>query len=115
MMRAPFTALLVLVSGYVLWSFAFVAMYAGHALSCTADGTRMMFGVAVATWTPALAYVVHFLAHIGLIAWIWRSFPRGDGAGGLLWRGAFALAVTAAAAAATLVTGLPILLVSPCR
>lgn len=104
--RFPFVELLLLVTPFVIWSFAFVALYALHALGCARG------------WPPEVArggLVAAWLGHAalagGFLAW-----ARGRPAAGDAWR--FVRDATAglalAGAVGTLWVGLPVILNEMC-
>ncbi len=112
---APFLALVTLVSGYVLWSLAFVALYAGHALSCAGSGARPALGQPIAVWVLLGLWALFIVAHLGLVQWVRRQ-PRPDPtqAGASRFLRAAMVALAATAGVATVWIGVPLLLVDPC-
>lgn len=109
-MRPPPPVLLVVfVAGFLIWSLAFVALYAAHSLICArAPG-----------WPPAIAHGVmaaiwigHLAAIAALAAWIVRRHPTERSDLRFLQRTSLMLAL--AAGIATVWTGLPILTTRAC-
>lgn len=112
----PFAALVILISGFIVWSLVFVALYAGHALGCAwydvgqpsagANVDRLLAGL----WALGVAL------QVWLLLWIWRRAVAGNGTdtgvGPFIKTGAVALAAGAALATAWL--GLPMLLLDAC-
>ncbi len=108
--------LLLLTAGLVIWSSAFVALYAALSVGCAFGWEAVRIGpfslqrlVLVGLW------LVHLGLVAGLVLWMWkraRRSPDGDGLAGFLgrtslWAGLVALAVT-------LVNYAPILGLSAC-
>lgn len=98
-----------LAAGFLLWCSALVMLYALHAIGCT-------FGWATAALRVILALV--FMAHIVVIAWLWRNLAtrRPDPAHGR--SGAFLHDVATwtliAALASTVIVFSPLLLLTTC-
>lgn len=111
-----FAALVTLVFGYVIWSFALVFLYAGHANICAgADAWRSAANLRSALWLPGLFWVVHIMASGGFALWSWRSyrvFEAQEPPRRFLHGVTVSLALSAFIA--TVMIGLPMLLVSPC-
>ena len=102
-MRWPraFLALLGLVSGFVLWRAAFIALYGGHGTLCAA--------AASGRWVLAAVWVAFIAAHVGLFLWLRRSYRfEGDlpNAGLLRWA---TLTLAVASGVTTVWTGIPII------
>lgn len=105
MARAPLLALVALVSGYVVWSLAFVAVYAGHSLACIVGAENPR--------APVLAlWALHLALHAGLLWALIRGWRPAEEAVEYVRMGAIWLAATSAVV--TLVTGAPALLLPPC-
>ncbi|MAF29772.1 MAG: hypothetical protein CL820_16935 [Croceicoccus sp.] len=100
-------ALLRMISGIVLWAAAFSTLYALHGLNCSFDSTgEGPFGLVtgrallLATWASLL------VAHAFLVAWLLRRHST------LLDR--IGIALGWIGLGATIITGVPILMISIC-
>lgn len=102
----PVGEFLALVTGFVTWSLAFVALYGLHSLGCEhrwpADMAR---GALIAAWLGHAAVAAAFL--------LWTLRRRG-GEGAVRFVREAALALAAAAAIGTLWLGMPVLLADLC-
>lgn len=105
--RFPFGELLLLVTSFVIWSLAFVALYALHSLACE-------FG-----WAPALArgsliaaWVGHAAVAAAFLAWTLR---RRQGRGALRFLHDATAGLAVAGAVGTLWVGLPVVLSELCQ
>jgi hypothetical protein len=100
----PFARLVLLVSAYILWSVAFVALYAGHGLLCMQGGGGIV--------RPTLGLVVAALlaphALLSWQAWVWRK-RNGEQTLPLI---TFVIALSAIPA--TCWIALPVLMLTPC-
>lgn len=110
-----FASLFILVLGYVLWSAALVALYAGHALSCETDASKLtVLRIPLATWFVGAIWLVHIVGTSVFALWIWRwrQVPAAEPPRTFVHT--LTLALAASAFLATLWIGLPVLFVSPC-
>ena len=107
-------ALLWFVAGFVVWSIAFVALYAVQALGCE-WGWHLRDVGPVSQQHLVLGAIfaghVAVIALLSLIAWRWWS-GNGNGARGFIRIAAVALSVSALVA--TIWTGLPAVVLSAC-
>lgn len=110
--RLPMLAFVVLVSGYVLWSVTFIAFYAGHHLTCEAVGTAQVLGIAAPLLVVGVLWVGMTALQAGLLWWVGRLLPSEEGAAGFVRR--VTLGLAAAALAAAILLGLPVLFSPPC-
>jgi hypothetical protein len=110
-----FATLVILVMGYALWSIAFVALYAGHGLSCEADAIdRAALGVSLPTWIIGSIWLFLIIGTSVFAAWVERTYQVPTDEPPRSFIHAVTLAIAASASLATLWIGLPVLLVSPC-
>ena len=107
---APPLAVAALLGGYLVWSAAFVALYALHGLACAfvagdSVGLRAALG---AVW------LAHVAAGVALLSWLWRhACDVGEGTTRFVAQVAVTLAATGIVATAW--TGLPLLLTRACE
>lgn len=105
---APARWLLGATGGLLLWASSFVVLYGGLSLGCEAGWhARTLAGANLLTLALGLAWLAHLLA----LAALWRWFGRWPRAGIQPW---LARVLTAAALAATVWTGWPVLALPPC-
>ncbi|MGQ4274683.1 hypothetical protein [Terrihabitans sp. B22-R8] len=106
--------LLLAISGFVVWSAAFSAIYGAFSLGCWLGWDRLPFGPTsiqkITTATVWLAFIV-----LGsLVVWLARRRARQGLEPVAPFLGVLLPSTNLAALAATIVTGLPILLASSC-
>lgn len=101
-------ALLRMVAGLIVWAVAFCVLYALHGLGCAADWQRatLPFGISPHRAVLSVAWVA-CLAVGGAVAW-WLRPPHADMTDRIGWRLAWVGLL------ATVMTGLPILILPAC-
>jgi len=97
-----------LLGGFVLWSIAFAAFYGAHGLLCSMD----LAGGFERRLVLVALFVAAMLAHVGFAWWVAARGRTRPGAAAGLDRIALALAL--AALAATLWSGLPVIVLKSC-
>ncbi|MFL9824204.1 hypothetical protein [Rhodoplanes sp. SY1] len=105
--------LLLLVAGFVIWSSAFVLLYALQSIGCAAGwerptvaGTSLLRALLVLLWTA------HVGALVALLIYTWRRRPGGAEVARFAHR--VAIGTSMVALVATLWTGAPIVAASMC-
>ncbi len=104
-----FGVLVAMIAGFLLWTSAFVALYAVFSLACIYDWPAPRLFV-VGVW------LVHLIAHGALVAWTlrwWRARPA-DPADPRPFLRLAAVTIAIAALGATVWTGLPAVLSFSC-
>lgn len=113
---ASFLTLVLLVSGLVLWSSAFVALYGLHALGCAYGWTGALGPVSIARGALLIAWAAHLGLTALLVLWTGRrvaeAYGGGQEVGGFLKASTFAIAVIGLVATAWV--GLPVLFLELC-
>lgn len=108
--------LLVLVAGLLIWSSAFVSLYALLSVGCAFGwDTRVIGPVSVQRAVLLAVWLMHLAALAGLVFWMWRRMRRTDRneeTAGFFSRVGLAAAVVSLAV--TLVNYAPILGLSAC-
>ncbi len=114
-MARPALRLLLVVGGLLVWSSAFVTLYAGLSVGCQLGLDRHgLLGVDLVT----LALVLLGLVHLAPLAWLLRRHGRmqadaaGDRTASFLAR--LGLVIAAIGAVATLWVAFPALILPPC-
>ena len=116
-MRSGF-GLLLAIAGLVVWSSAFVALYAIVSLGCVYGWHRPeLAGVRLLTALLALVW----LAHLATLVWLqwyglsrWRLLRRAGETGPALYLAALTGLIAAVSLVGTVYLGTPILLLPPC-
>ncbi|KJS36169.1 MAG: hypothetical protein VR70_14370 [Rhodospirillaceae bacterium BRH_c57] len=106
---AAFGVLVAMIAGFLLWTSAFVALYAVFSLACVHDWPMPRLLV-VGAW------LVHVAGHGALVAWTlrwWRVRPT-DPTGSRPFLRLAAVTIAIAALGATVWTGLPVVLTFGC-
>ena len=108
--------LLLAVSGLIIWSNGFVALYAALSIGCRAGIHRQdLLGTNAMTWL----LLAVLLVHVGALGALqlhalgrWRRDRRSEGSRAFL--ASLGCVVTAASLVAMLTVGFPVLLIPPC-
>lgn len=113
---APRAGLLPLFAGLVLWSSAFVLLYAALSIGCAFGWEQQAFGpLTLQRFVLLVLWLAHLAALLALLAWTRRHARRvapGDRTGAFLAR--CALHATVVALVATVVNYAPVLTLSAC-
>jgi hypothetical protein len=115
--RVSALRLLVATGGLIVWSSAFVVLYAALSLGCEAGlQERPVAGTNALTLVLGGLWVIH-LAVVGALQWygvsLWRrGAGAGEGAGRFLAAATCLIALTGLVS--TVVIGLPVLVLPPC-
>jgi hypothetical protein len=108
--------LLLAIAGLIVWSSAFVTLYAVLSVGCAADVHRLEVLGANALTVLLLALFLAHLAGLGGLQWysvsLWRARKDPTRSGGYL--AVLTCVVTAASLFSMLFLGLPILMIPPC-
>ena len=107
----PFAMLIGLVSPFLVWSLAFIALYALHSIACAAGWATGGGAIGVRA-ALILTWLVHAAAAGGLVVWFRRGPADGAPAAAFLRSASLAMAVVGAVA--TLWLGLPLVLLRLC-
>lgn len=114
MRGARATDLLLAVSGFVVWSAAFTAIYAVFSLGCWLGWDRMAMGPTSVQKVLTGAVWLASIGMGGVVVWLVRRRMRHGLEPMAPMLGVLLPAANLAALAATVVTGIPILLTSSC-
>ncbi|WP_201159620.1 hypothetical protein [Rhodoplanes elegans] len=106
--------LLLLVAGFVIWSSAFVLLYAASSIGCAAGWERTtVAGTSLLRALLVLLWIAHLGALVALVIYTWRRRPGGPGGTATFVR-RVAVGAGTAALVATLWTGAPIVATTMC-
>ncbi|MFL9828501.1 hypothetical protein [Rhodoplanes sp. SY1] len=106
--------LLLLVAGFVIWSSAFVLLYALQSIGCAAGWERTtLAGASLLRALLVLLWTAHVGALVALVIYTWRRRPGGPGEAATFAR-RVAIGTSTVALFATVWTGAPILATTMC-
>jgi hypothetical protein len=108
--------LVLMIAGFVLWGIAFNALYGANSLGCELAWHRVALGPSSLQRIALIGLWITLLAlHVWLLAWLWRRLADTPQHPRLDRFIQFASVATAGLGlTATLVTGAPVAVLSPC-